>query len=95
MGMDDRFEPNPKKAAQNRRKHGVSFDEAATAFDDPFCTEPIEDFSSAEEQRWVVYGESARGKILRVVYCERGNRRRLITARKVTPRERQAYEEGQ
>jgi hypothetical protein len=92
--MDDRFEWDPKKARTNLRKHAVSFEEAATTFNDPHLTEPVEDESSPDEQRWVVFGESVEGKLLRVVYTERGTKLRLISAKKVTPRQRQVYEEG-
>lgn len=93
--MDDRYERDPKKEAANRRKHGVSFEEGKTVFDDPLRTERIEDQSSSKEQRWFVFGESAQGKLLRVLYCERGEKIRLISVRKAAPRERQAYEESQ
>lgn len=94
--MDDRYEWDPKKEAANRRKRGgVSFEEGKTVFDDPLRTERIEDQSSSKEQRWFVFGQSAQGKLLRVVYCERGEKIRLISVRKAAPRERQAYEESQ
>ena len=93
--MDERFEWDPQKARQNRKKHGVAFEEAGTVFDDPFRTAAIEDKASSYEDRWVTFGESARGKLLRVVYCERATKVRLISAKKATPRERQVYEESQ
>jgi uncharacterized DUF497 family protein len=92
--MVDHFDWNPQKARTNRTKHGVSFEEAATTFADPRLTEPIEDESSPDERRWIVFGESSRGGVLRVVYPERGTKLRLISARKATPRQRQVYEEN-
>lgn len=93
--MDERFEWDPGKARRNRKKHRVAFEEASTVFEDPFRTAPIEDTFSDDEQRWVTFGESARGKLLRVVYCERATKVRLISAKKARPRERQVYEESQ
>lgn len=92
--MQDRFEWDPKKARTNLQKHRVSFEEAATIFDDPHLTEAVEDESSSDEPRWVVFGESVQGKFLRTVYTESGTKLRLISAKKATPRQRQVYEEG-
>ena len=84
-----------QKAAANLRKHGVDFEEAASAFDDSLSiTIPDPDHSGAEE-RFLLVGESKAGRLLVVAHAERGNQIRLINARPATRRERQAYEEEQ
>lgn len=86
------FEWDPDKADSNLRKHGVSFDEAATAFADPLSlTIPDPDHSS-EEDRFVLMGETYHGRLVVVVFAERGERFRIISARLATRRERRSYE---
>ncbi len=89
------FEWDPEKAAANERRHGVSFDEAATAFGDPFGLVADDPRHSADELRQVLLAYSQRNRLLAVMFTERGDRIRLISARTATPRERQTYEEGQ
>ena len=82
-----------EKAAANLRKHGVDFEEAATAFGDPLSiTIPDPDHSAGEERRLLI-GEGRAGRLLVVAHTERGDEIRLITARPATRRERQTYEE--
>lgn len=91
MGLT--FEWDDRKAEANRRKHGVGFDEAATAFGDPLSiTIPDPDHSQAED-RFVLIGESFRGRVLVVVHTERGDNLRLISARLATAGERRTYEQ--
>ena len=88
------FEWDPKKAADNLAKHGVSFQEATTVFDDLLSiTVPDPDHSVAEN-RFIIVGMSLRGRLLIVSHVERGDRIRLISARELTRTERNAYEEG-
>jgi uncharacterized protein len=91
--MDIRFEPNPQKAASNLKKHGVSFDEAATVFDDPLSSTLPDDQHSDDELRFVTVGMSSRQRLLFVVYTEIDSRIRLIGARPVTATERKQYEQ--
>jgi len=87
------FEWDPQKAAANVRKHGVSFQEAATVFADLLSiTAPDPDHSSAEN-RSIIVGMSNRGRLLIVAHMERGDRVRIISARELTRAERKAYEE--
>lgn len=86
------FEWDDVKAEQNLQKHGVSFEEAATVFADPLAVY-LEDGTTAG--RVVVIGESVRERVLVVVHVERGDRDRIISARKATPPERQVYESGE
>ena len=89
------FTWDPRKAAANRRKHGIDFAEAATAFGDPLSlTVPDPDHSGTEE-RLLLLGRSAQQRLLVVVHVERTTREiRIISARPATRRERVQYEEG-
>lgn len=87
------FEWDPLKAAENLRKHRVSFEEAATIFFDPFAlTIPDPDHSSSED-RFVTIGQSIKLRVLVVIHTDRKQRIRLISARKATARERGNYED--
>ena len=80
------------KAASNLQKHDVDFADAAGVFDDPFALSMPDD--DADEERCVAIGSDFLGRLLVVVYAYRGDGVRLISARKATPAERGAYEEG-
>jgi len=82
------------KAAANRQKHGISFEEAATIFDDPLYVDFYDPDHSVDEHRYLIIGTSSAGQLLIVSYTERDDAVRLISARKVTLSERKAYEEG-
>ena len=82
-----------RKAARNLRKHEVSFDEAATVFDDPLFVIAKDEDHSIEEKRSIILGESKAGRLLVVAYAERGKDTRIISAREATPKERKNYEE--
>ncbi|CCI20543.1 conserved hypothetical protein [Microcystis aeruginosa PCC 9807] len=88
------FEWNKNKAVNNLSKHGVSFEEAKTIFDDPLYVDFYDPDHSEGEERYLIVGESDRGRLLIVSYTERGDAVRLISAREVTRTEREAYEEG-
>lgn len=85
------FTWDPRKAASNLRKHSVSFEEAASVFDDEHALVQA-DLSHAD--RLLILGESARARVLLIVYVEleAGEVVRIISARKATPHERKAYE---
>jgi uncharacterized DUF497 family protein len=89
------FEWDPDKAAQNLRKHKVSFNEAATAFGDLISTTASDPDHSTGEHRYITVGLSNRGRLLIVAHAERRDRIRIIGARKLTRTEKQAYEETQ
>jgi len=89
-----RFEWDPRKAAVNRAKHKVSFDEAVTAFRDPFGRITDDPRHSNDEDRYVLLGLSARQRLVAVMFTERGEAIRLISARKATRRERGDYEKS-
>jgi len=90
-----RFEWDPRKARSNLAKHGVSFELAMTAFDDPFGLVAIDETHSTpeEEREWRI-GESDEG-VLVVVFTQRDQGRtcRLISARRANRRERRGYED--
>lgn len=88
-----RFEWNPVKAAANFRKHGISFDEARTVFEDDEALFMADPDHSVEEDRWVLLGMSGAARVLVVVHCERaaGTVMRLISARKADREERNLY----
>jgi uncharacterized DUF497 family protein len=88
------FDWDEEKAEANLAKHGVSFEEARTVFDDPLYVDFYDPDHSSEEHRYIIIGESRDGRLLLVSYTERGSVTRLISAREVTRSEREAYEEG-
>jgi uncharacterized protein len=89
--MHMEIEWDADKAASNLRKHGVSFEEAATALLDPMAL-AHEDSSAEGESRWVLLGMSAQPRLLTVVYTLRGQDRiRLISARRATRKEAGQY----
>jgi uncharacterized DUF497 family protein len=87
------FSWNEAKATRNLKKHRVSFDEAITVFADPLFLIAADDDHSIEEKRFVIMGESNKGRILVIAYAERENDTRIISAREATPKERKNYEE--
>src|SRR5262245_13649222 len=86
------FEWDEEKARGNVDKHGVTFEEAAEAFFDPFHQSG--DASTEDEQRDLAIGYSLSPRLLLVVHTERGRRMRLISARPATRAERKLYEEA-
>jgi uncharacterized DUF497 family protein len=91
--MAIRFEWDAGKDRHNRRRHRVSFSEAATALVDPLSLTIPDPDHSAEEDRFVTIGRSDDGHLLVVVHTERGSVNRIISARPATRRERREYEE--
>jgi uncharacterized DUF497 family protein len=88
------FEWDPEKAKQNLARHGVSFEEASTAFSDPLSLTIFDPDHSAEEDRFVLLGASDKGRLLVVAHTDRDERIRIISARLATGRERRSYESG-
>jgi len=90
-----RFEWDKWKAAENVRKHDVSFEEASTAFSDPFGRIIYDPDLSQEEDRFVLLGISSSGRTLLVCHCHRANDDviRITSARKAVRRERKQYGE--
>ena len=88
------FEWDEEKAKANLKKHRVSFDEATTVLIDSFSITIPDPDHSVDEQRYIDIGISDNGRVLVVVYTERGSNIRIISCRKATPSERKLYEEG-
>lgn len=85
------YQWGPIKAKSNYQKHGIYFSDAAFVLEDDLAIKIQDD--SAEEERFVVLGRDAFGRILVVVYTWRGDDVRIISARKATPSECKRYEE--
>jgi uncharacterized protein len=92
--MSLEFEWNAKKARENIKKHGVSFEEASTVFGDLLALTIYDPLHSEEEDRFVTLGESERRRLLVVAFTDRDDRIRIISARVATRRERKDYEKG-
>ena len=88
------YEWDPPKAVFNLRKHGVSFDEAATVFLDQLAVSGTDPDHSLGESRYITFGMSSLGKLLAVSHTYRLGGVRMISARRVTRFERKMYEEG-
>ena len=87
-----RFEWDPKKAAANMRKHGVSFEEAQTVFKDRLAIAFYDPDHSEQEDRSITFGHSDRSRLIVVCTTERDNVLRIISARKATKTEFKIYE---
>ena len=90
------FEWDPNKARMNWGKHRVAFEEASSVFADPLSltiADPLH--SGGGEERFVTIGMSYRGRALVVVHCDRGTVIRIISARRATRPERNAYEKNE
>ena len=92
MGLE--FNWNAEKAAINRAKHRVSFEEASTVFGDPLSVTVPDPGHSDDEGRFVIVGQSFEGKLLVVVHTELADSIRIISARHATRREREVYEQS-
>ena len=90
-----KFEWDPNKEAINIRKHGISFEQAAYVFADPFSLSMFDEEHSDKEDRWVLLGKSNNETILVVIhtYRTRDNEEivRIISARKATKNEEKTY----
>jgi uncharacterized DUF497 family protein len=91
--VNERFEWDVEKARSNERKHGVSFDEGATVFDDGRSRFGFDIENSATEDRFMIIGYSNRGRLLAVWHTYREPFVRIIGARLATTTERKTYEE--
>jgi uncharacterized protein len=87
------FEWDSRKAAANAAKHGVSFDEATTVFNDPLALTFDDPAHSQGEYRYLTFGVSAAQIALVVCHTDRDDTIRIISARRMTPKERRDYEQ--
>jgi hypothetical protein len=88
------FEWDERKSDANLKRHGVTFREAATVLADPLSITISDSDHSVSEKRFIDIGLSYRERLLVVSYTERGDRIRLISARRATRSERKQYEEA-
>jgi hypothetical protein len=87
------FEWDPEKATENRRKHGVSFEEAATVFGDRFAITSLDPDHSVGEYRFLTFGATVQGRLIVVAHAERDDKIRIVSARETTPKEKRDYEQ--
>jgi uncharacterized DUF497 family protein len=88
------FEWDDEKAATNAKKHGLSFEDAATAFGDPLAITFADPDHSRCEHRFLTFGLSRSDRYVVIAHVDRGRKTRIISARFMTRRERRIYEEG-
>ena len=89
------FEWNERKDRANRKKHGVGFSEAALVFFDPLARIFPDEDHSIDEYREIIIGRSPANRLLIISFIESATAAvRIISARKVTKREQQDYEEN-
>lgn len=93
--MNQQFEWDSDKASRNLKKHGVSFDEASTVFDDPLFITFLDEEHSIDEERYITLGLSEMNRLLLIAHTDREGRLRIISARKATRNERRFYEEAE
>lgn len=86
------FEWDPRKVERNLAAHGVSFEEASTAFGDPLSVTISDPKHSVGEHRFVLFGLSATGRLLAISHMDRAGTIRIISARLATRHERRQYE---
>ncbi len=88
------FEWDDKKAAKNLKKHGLSFQEAASVFGDPLAITFDDLGHSVSEYRLLTFGRTINGKMVVVSHTERKQSVRIISARLMAQHEKSIYEEG-
>jgi hypothetical protein len=89
-----KIEWDPKKATANLKKHRVSFEEAATSLSDTMAATAADPDHSLDEERYITFGVSERGRLLVAAHTEKGETIRIISARIASKGERELYEEG-
>lgn len=88
------FEWDVNKDKTNQKKHGVSFNEAATIFGDPLALTYDDPDHSEDEERLLTFGASMFNKLLIVSHTEQGEKMRIISAREMVKPEKKIYKEG-
>lgn len=88
------FEWDSKKAQSNKRKHGITFEEASTIFGDPLSITIHDPAHSIGEDRFITIGRSINDKLIVAVHTDRDDVIRVISARKATRYEQGQYEQG-
>ncbi|MBE9190482.1 BrnT family toxin [Gloeocapsopsis crepidinum LEGE 06123] len=88
------FEWDQSKAAANLKKHGVSFEEAKTVFNNPLAVIFDDEAHSVDERREIIIGHSQQNQLLLIAFTERPGSIRIISARLATRKEREDYEQN-
>jgi len=88
--MELNFEWDENKAASNIRKHGIDFNEARQVFEDDFAVDKVDDSMEYDEDRFIITG-LMNGYLITVIYTERNDALRLISARKASKYEERKY----
>ena len=88
-----KIEWDPEKAKFNLKKHGISFEEAATTLSDPMAATGADPDHSITEERYVTFGVSEKGRLVVVSHPEKHETIRIISARKASKGEKELYEE--
>ncbi|BAT56105.1 hypothetical protein NOS3756_51070 [Nostoc sp. NIES-3756] len=88
------FEWDQSKAAANLKKHGVSFEEARTVFDNPLAVIFDDEAHSVDEHREIIVGHSRQNRLLLIAFTERYGKVRIISVRLATRKEREDYEQN-
>ncbi len=89
------FEWDPQKAASNFSKHGVSFNEAVTVFNDPVFITVMDDEHSEDEDRYITIGLSNATRLLMIAHTDRNGLIRIISARRATKKEEDFYAQAE
>jgi uncharacterized protein len=89
-----KFEWDPSKAIANQKKHGISFEEAKTVFDNSLAVIFEDEIHSVNEQREIILGHSRQNQLLLIAFTERSGSIRIISARLATRQERENYEQN-
>ena len=95
MTTELQFEWDENKAIKNVEKHRVSFQEAATVFNDLMFITFVDEEHSVDEERYITTGLSSRGRLLMLAHTDREGQIRIISARKATKKEEQYYAEAE
>lgn len=93
--MPYRFAWDRRRADANLRKHGISFDEASTVFDDPSFITVVDDEHSVDEERYITIGVSSQRRLLMVAHTDHDGLIRIISAREATKKEERFYAEAE
>ncbi|NUQ36196.1 MAG: BrnT family toxin [Caldilineales bacterium] len=93
--MSIQAEWDEQKARSNRKKHGVSFEEARTVFDDPLFIMFLDVEHSTDQERYITLGLSVKRRLLLIAHTDREGIVRIISARKATKNEKRVYEESE
>ena len=88
------FEWDKQKASSNLKKHGVTFEDAKTVFNDPYACIFYDEWHSTQEEREIIIGYDFKNRLLLVCFTQRNQNIRIISSRLATKKERKNYEQN-